>query len=412
MNPRNDVMERLAAACPAALDPDPARPRRAADLRKAMGAAEQEDIVLTPADPVSEPGRPGRPERHWRRRRPWLIPLLAAGLTGAVIATGLVAPDVLQRTVDPSPDGPASEASQGDARRAALVMAARAERLPEPAPGRFWQSRARTITLNQVAPDRSEARIDENLYAVNVTSEQVEWTPRDGRAEPVGYERLLGFEPRTAADAAAWRASGSPPSVIPTGLMAVRPPGDGRSVSREPGPWTAIPSGMRDSTILDRDEENKAAGERKVPIHERLRMLPTDPRRLRGDLFCPPRWSKDCVDFMTQHAYDLTGRYAVSPKLRAAVIRMLLAEPRVIVTANAVDPLGRRGIGLAVDTTFESPPTFRKTIVLNSRTGEPLGFTMTVIKGLPKSGHQTGQTPFQDAVVGSGWTNSPPETPR
>lgn len=411
MGRHSDVMRRLAAARPASLDPVDSATRREPDPRAATLSSDRSGgtvgvVFASPhAADSSDPGRPGLrgrgsrrgPSTH-RRSRGWLAPVVAATATGAVIAAVAMLPDA------PTGRGGQVAAASG-ARALALAMADRTERLP-PEGGRYWHTHALSTSREDVVGPKRGG------YSVTVRREIFKWTPggrRDDFKDDANvYGRLAGFRPLAEADEAAWRAAGSPARI----RTSERVPGATEAVTKGTGDWRPNDP-FRSGRVTPLGTTPDGPG---VPTDREMQKLPTDPVRLRAEVFCPrtgPGAGPGCEPRrVLADVYGAMETNPVPPVLRAAMIRMLVNEPRVTPIGRTTDPLGRPGVGFAVSTTNPDGMVVRELAIFDERTGQALASPAFVVRSGNTSPLKPGDLLNVQALLDVGWTQERPTLPK
>ena len=333
------VMKALADARPAHLDP-PATPPLPFPLTGATTAA----------------------PRPRRRRATALIP--AAGLAAA--AAAVVA--VVANGSAPTPGRPAPTAEAARPLTASQILLAAAERSDRDAAGtgRYLVVRTENGSVLTVRSGTSTYRmIDRNSSEI--------WLSRTGGPTRTIVQDL-GMTPPTPADAAAWRAAGSPGQVLvgkplPTGELGPAHPvsttGGPRQVSTTDGSIYAI--GAATASVRD------------------LERLPADPAALRGALL--ERFDGGGGDLPTDRGQwllavtsSLITDIPVSGPVRAAAFRLIATLPGVRSLGVVPDRRGRTGQGFAYTAVSAGGGTIERRFVIDAATGRALGEETRVLR--------------------------------
>ncbi|MFB4302110.1 CU044_5270 family protein [Actinomadura sp. NTSP31] len=397
---KHDVMEALAAARPAQLDPqadpDAARARRERDLGRAFRA-----------DPeaASAVGRP-------RGRRPvrWAV-------TGVVAAGAAAAVGIATVGSSGSPDAPGgSRPSQNIDldKQAVLAAATKAEQAPI---GKYWYT-DRIDGQSYVVPAKTGA------YAiVGAQSESFGWFGVKSGTGEAYYLRDLPARPLTERDAALWRKAGSPSS------FRVRTDGGFTTYGTKAAKWRS--SGPEAGT------DARGGGEFLGMSAEQLRNLPSDPaalaRRFLSEAEAGRAMGMDpksgrapspeqAAASRIWRVASLLGGAPVPPKARAGLMRALAAQPGVQAIGHVTDPVGRRGVALAsterTTTITDGPKAERGTyrsrqvIVFDERTGALLSVQDTLTRpGGEYAQMKPGFVIDYSATRSSGWTDGKPKPP-
>ncbi|CAM5708908.1 hypothetical protein SALBM311S_09999 [Streptomyces alboniger] len=340
---RPDVMKVLAGARPDALDPSRLAdsPRQREDLARLLAGGTDSRVAGF---------------RVTERLRGGIRPLGTVAALAAVAASAVVV-STLDR--DPSGErpgapphsssaaaGPGSSTSDGqgevrvDGRLELLSVAKKAE--TSAADGTYWQTTTRSEDVNVVGEPGK-------LFAVRTTSTD-EWSVgvRPG-TRSLMVSGLNGVTaPRTEADAARWRAAGSPETM------------QAEVMGNEEGGTLGYTMGTRRPMVMRTDADDKvyALGPRNVSYQD-LRELPSDSgelgrelERLHGE--DSGAEIKDRTAYVLRQAADLITM-PVKPAVRAAAYRVMAEQPGVRGLGRVTDPLGREGAGVTFPGTYETP---------------------------------------------------------
>ncbi|MEU3167611.1 hypothetical protein [Streptosporangium sp. NPDC006930] len=385
----NDVNERVRALRPDALTEDAHRRRREADLARAFATAVSGPDRASGRAPDSVSFRvPLDASRPLSRLRltPGIVLTgalvgLAAAVTVPAVMTGTVglrgpgggrtaaiaSPDPASGTSPvrhPEAQVPPSETSGSlpvatpgtrvvtlDARSFLLTGAETAARTTSPE-GRYWFERTRTF--EPAGSGATVAHTDESWY--------------DGRAGRIVSNQDVNITFATEAAKAAWRAKGAP---------ALWPGPRTEDFSRLSLRWRV------GSETLTMDE---------------VRDLPGDAEELE-------RWLRSAhrdgpfPAFVFDAARYLLASPA-SPATRAATLRVLAAQPGIVLKKDVLDPLGRTGFAVI---TAEG----HHTLVVDESGARLLAFVYTGPDESPRTGDRSAHLPFRKglriAYEESGW---------
>lgn len=326
---KNDVLQRLAAARPAHLDPDLPTPSQ----------VRQEELASFMSLP-----RGTRRDRAAARTRRVPYPLLS----GLALATATaVAAVVITGTASEQP-GPAPSATLGSGSQVLLAAASHVEQRPAGS-GKYWY-------VEEEFADR--CKVPGKTYSIDVRGEQRWWTATVGNKY---WSQSLdtGARPSTKADEAAWKADGSPRSW------------DLGNDADEI--YTYAGKGEFDHDAPGGSADSVPMGE--VPLRL-LPTLPTDAKALRKRLFelvdehyNGPKRILDRI--VVEDAVQLATTLPSTPALRAAAYRLLAAEPGVRSLGDVKDHTGRTGYAVAL--TAEHAPGIELRLIFDKSTGMPLG---------------------------------------
>ncbi|MEV7284258.1 CU044_5270 family protein [Streptomyces sp. NPDC093252] len=372
---QRDVMARLAAARPAALD-DGAMADPVTRARE-LAAAVRHD---TP--PVSR--KPWRPVRRPR----WALAALPVAV--AVTVT------LVQGGGGGSGDG----SGGGTASDYLLAAAAKVEARGDGSGGDYWFQEERLGALHRVPGDGDGDQGEgEGAYVIDQRETGRQWLASGSDRRWSEYEDT-GTGPASPADERAWRAAGSPDEwTLPESA-------GGDVVRREP------------SGVVKRDAPGD--GVDVVPIGElttdQLKSLPTEPGALRERLvelanarFRAADGSPDDLTdrIVVWQAIEIAVRLPADAELRAAAYRLLSQEPGVRDLGVVEDRSGREGNGVALPAR-EGESELR--LILDRSTGAPLG-TLTVATRA-HDGWAEGETTSYTTIVERRWTDTPPSFDR
>ncbi|WP_433179311.1 CU044_5270 family protein [Actinoallomurus sp. CA-150999] len=269
-----------------------------------------------------------------RRRAPrlrWTLPGLGlvAAATAVALALGTTGGAPKRSIPTPLPLG-------GKA-----VFLAAAERAESQPMGGYWYS-------DQISG--ASYLLKDGYAIIGAHLETFEWT---GAAKSSGgrfYGRDLPARPATPEDEAAWRRAGAPRS------FRVLSNGSPMTYTRHASRWEEDKGGRRPGGRFP-----LRGGE--LTTQEVLR-LPTDPETLASRFLTPlvgkrpPGASGSPVPkgpapvsnaYKLELAASLFEGAPLPPKVRAGLMRALVAQPGVHTIETATDALGRQGVALAVD---------------------------------------------------------------
>ncbi|QFG23428.1 hypothetical protein [Actinomadura sp. WMMB 499] len=371
---------------------------------------------------IAHPGRatgraPGRAGGPARVRFGWPVKaglgVVAAGAAAAVAiaATGSGTPE--------SPGGPGgTRAAPVDLGKQAVLAAA--ENAAQQETGKYFYIHY-TDGQSYVVPAGTGS------YAIaGARSETFIAAGLESGGKVTFYGREPGPRLWTPQDEALWKKAGSPPKLKVwssdkwlTFDMAKKPP------------WT--PSGT--------DTHSEWLGDYTI---EGLQNLPADPQRLAKRLLDEKNFPEagrvweagaPVTEQITREQFMAgtkiravgwrLGGLPIPPKVRAALMKALMAEPGVRAVGATTDPLGREGVALAsgdrtVEVTgeFGTPPenqgTYgsREEIVFDKATGDVLAMQNVLTKpGGPYKDREPGFIIDYQAVPDMGWSDTVPAPP-
>ena len=340
----SDVMKSLADARPARLDP-PGTPPLPFPLTVSTASAR-------------------------RTRRPRAAALIPAGglAVAAVAAIGVVAFDS-----DPPAPAPGGSGTSTEAVRpltAAQILLTAAERSSRDAPGDGRYLVVRTESGSVLTVGSGTA-----TYEMATRSAYETWLSRSGTEPTRVVSQDLGMTPLTPADAAAWRAAGSPARVpvgkpLPSGELG-------------PGTPVSIAAGPRRRSTTDGGHAY-ALGATNVSVRD-LEKLPADPVALRtallkhfdgggGDLPA----GRD--QWLLAVAANLIADIPVSGPVRGAAFRLIATLPGVRPLGVVADRRGRAGQGFAFTSVHAGGGAIERRFVIDPATGRALGQESRVLR--------------------------------
>ncbi|MEV5705135.1 CU044_5270 family protein [Actinoallomurus sp. NPDC052274] len=348
-----------------------------------------------------------RETAHRRRRGRVLIPAVLAG-AATVTAAALVA-GIGGHT--PAPGGPRSMPLDG--RSVLLAAADEAEKLPT---GNYWFT-------DQIS---GQSYIVKGGYAITGAHfETFEWTAAKAGGGHLFYGRDLPARPLTEEDEAAWRRAGAPKS------FRVWSNDHYGTYTTKAGSWSA-------------DRPHETGGKFFVPGtgHElspaELQNLPTDSATLKKT-FLPTvnpmrakvnpaaaKWFADPAHVVLQ-AGEAFANAPLPPKVQAALMRTVAAQPGVRSLGTVTDPLGRRAIAIGADWTDSRPAGLgkdgkprwekigyigREELLFDPHTGAYLGDQQVLVKaGTEYRTRKPGFVINYSLARSSGWTQKKPSPP-
>lgn len=347
-----DVMDLLAKARPARLDPPPHRhehiSQAVAGLVADSSAAEQHAAL----DQLRRP-------RY--RRVAFLGTVGAAAATVTAVVVAVAGPGTAPRTAPDAVPGAAAPATQApmDSSRLLLVAAERSDDAPQ-AGGRY-------LTMQTESGRAVPVKAADGTYTmVDRTSGQY-WLARDSADTSWVFGQSLGAVPATPGDEAAWRRNGSPTVV--------------RITTPKPYDLRVAPGRVFGDRV---DPAHLfALGDRNVSQAE-LDALPTDPAALRGVLLS--RFDGGGGDMPTDRdewlftvATHVVIDLPVSNEVRAAAYRMLATLPGVRGLGAVQDMRGRPGQAIAY--TPAAPGNgLEVRLIIDPDTGRALGKELRVVQ--------------------------------
>ncbi|GAA4620505.1 hypothetical protein GCM10023196_004760 [Actinoallomurus vinaceus] len=352
----------------------------------------------------SQPREAVRRRGHARR----LVPAVAAGavaVTAAVLVAGTGGGT-------PTPRRSTTAAPfRGDS-----VLLAAADVAAKQPMGEYWYT-------NQLS---GLSFVVKGGYAITCAHmETFEWTAVKAGGGHLFYGRDLPARPLAAEDEAAWRKAGSP------SISQVWNTDHYTPCATKAGSWKPdINHDKGGSFFVPGTAVELTAAE--------AQHLPTDPAKLTKMFLVrdvnPARakmdpvgskWLNDPAHVVRNASYAFANA-PLPPKVRAALMRALAAQPGVRNLGTMTDPLGRRAIAFGADWTDGRPDrgrggkvvwtkfgyTYREVLLFDRKTGEYLGDEAVLVK--PGGRYRTRKPGFvlhYELLRGSGWTNKKPSPP-
>lgn len=336
-----------------------------------------------------------RPRATARRRR--RVVFVPAVLTGAAGVTAVVLA-LAAGHGGPGPRRPSPAPVRLDPESVFLSAADKAERQPM---GRYWYT-------DQVG---GQSYIVKDGYAITgAMSESFEWTAVKAGGGDRLYFRWLPARPATADDEAAWRRAGSPKSFRVWSndhyqtYNTLRAGAWGREQARDDsGGQFFVPGGsLTAKEILD---------------------LPTDPATLakRFVNWTPklPHGAKLRNGYQLYWVARLFESAPLPPKVRAGLMRALVAQPGLRTIGPVTDQLGRRGVAITADESSDDedfkgdPYTEREQLIFDPRTGDLLADENVLDRpGGEYHSRKPGFVINYTLIRESRWTDARPTPPR
>jgi hypothetical protein len=385
---KDDIMKELAASRPGHLSGD--------------GAADEATRRSNLSRAFSQPRVTAR-----RRRRLMVVPAVAAGVaavTAVVLSVSMGGGGTRPSPATTVPLGPDS---------VFLAAAAAMEQQPT---GEYWFT-------DQI---QGQSYIVKEGYAVTgAHSETFEWTSVKKSGGNLFYGRDLPARPLTREDEAAWRKAGKPSS------FRVWSNDHYGTYTTKAGSWQAdlpqaqpggkffVPgSGAMTTAQLQNMTTDSAQLAKTFLTPSRERVSSRDPRM--------SVWLGDPAHVIL-NASDAFGDAPLPPRVRAGLMRALVAQPGIRNLGTVTDPLGRRGIAIGADWSDQGPKYgkgaklmwgktpfgAREELIFDAKTGEYLGNQQVLTR--PGGEYRTRKPGF---VInywlerGSGWTDKKPVPPR
>jgi hypothetical protein len=405
-------MELLAAARPASLD-SPSLAHVRAALVSAVLADERADSAGQWPDHVVTPLSPRRQDRRWRAT------FLPVGLAVAASATAVAIVLTTSGGVSEQATPKGSPKPTPATLTASEVLLAAAAHVSAGSPtGRYW--RVREVT-GELLPAGTAA----HPYDVFFANGFDDWYARAGGRRGWNIYRQLATVLASRADAAAWRAAGSPTEwTYPFGKISTRP--------TPPRATWQISDGA--VGLVEGDLPGLTAAQFKA-MPDNARQLAKLLRRYALRTCAGQKGCSTLDQIVWTEAVDLL--YApISANVRAATFKVMAALPGVRLLGKLTDPLGRRGYAFGT-----GPSAPRAIAIIDPSTGRllatesigsvPRTLPCPLFYKVPGTGAQTGsprirsrcpshpyvgrsydgQVNGYDAIVSAGWTGDSPVLP-
>ncbi|GAA2431737.1 hypothetical protein GCM10010191_51990 [Actinomadura vinacea] len=363
-----------------------------------------------------------RPRRGFRvQLGGFRIPLVSMVATAAVV-TSAVAVVTLRSDPEPAPQNG----------NVLLVAATNAQKAPI---GKYWHVKKRSGEIKAVGKKAS------THYRVDSRQGGEIWAERNGKA--IQAHREFADVPVTAEDKRRWQAAGSPEKPrIPDPddandyvMLDMTPRG-----SQTPPAW--YPSddryfGLTAAQIAKLPTEPRALEEALLNLEGVWRAVATSnkPEPLRA------LHGQDRVRALSDVTVTLLSTAPAPPAVRAAVFRMLAAQPGVKAEGKVTDPIGRTGtaVSLPLETTmplglYTAPKqlaTYRRQMIIDPDAGTLLAIRHLVDKpprgrkklpsgdlgqtrwlkaeNMPDRFHRPGELASYEVYEVTEWTNAEPQ---
>ncbi|MFI5713765.1 CU044_5270 family protein [Kribbella sp. NPDC051620] len=268
-----------------------------------------------------------------------------------------------------------------------LVQLAIKQEVDEKVSGKFF--RVRNLQI------RGAIEVGSPKYKILQKSITESWMPmRQGVESWFGWVDL-GAHPATRADAAKWRAQGSPTEWPMT----------------ETDPVTMAPTEpvVNKMTFDEVPPGYYLSGVKPVSAQQ-IQALPTDPEKLRAVLAANAE-SWMTADDINYQVFSAAGRLLFEmpspPKLRGAALRVLSMLPGVRIKENVKDPIGRTGTQISMDWAKSGRPSSGPTRLWDGKTN----FIVDPNTGRLLSQEYDGFKRGANVVLESGWTDEKPTPP-
>jgi len=425
--------------------------RRGADLARAAA-----DRTVRPA-----PARRRRARAGYGRPRQHLIAgAVAVTAAAAVIAAVVLTGNRPAGAPRPSSSPPRADTTAGQFTTARQVLLTAAAHVASaPAAGKYW--RIREIT-GRTWPAGTKA----HPYDISQTVSFDQWNPRAAGQKGWNIFQSLGAVPASPADAAAWRAAGSPAtwhSGLKPGRSSGAVPFPGAGGAPRPGELSAATAASAPGASWQVSNGVIGYVEGDLPglTAAQFRRMPTTTAGVAAVLrhytqeltFCAEHHFSGCST-QDQIIWDEALALLQDPvfaAVRSATFKVMAALPGVRLLGPMTDPLGRHGYGLdggpqspsydpayhpvsavvidphtgALLATEDIDPMPRnvqcQTVILDGRAasqGKPLimtrlpgGRTAPCVGSSYEGRSYPGQVDSYVAVVSTGWTDAAPVPP-
>lgn len=266
---------------------------------------------------------------------------------------------------DPAPVPDAAEVARPLTASQILLAAAERSSRETSGTGKYLVVRTESASVITVGSGAS-------AYEMTQKSSYESWLSRSGKQRNWLVFQDLGMTPTTPADAAAWRAAGSPKQVmvgkpLPNGEL-----GPGSPVSIAAGPRRSGPSEPADLYAI---------GVRNVSVRD-LEKLPVDPAALRAELLQQfdgggGDLPVDRDEWLLTVASGLITEIPVNGAVRSAAFRLIATLPGVRSLGDVTDQRGRPGQGFAYPT---QGGTIERRFMIDVASGRALGEETRVLR--------------------------------
>jgi hypothetical protein len=307
------------------------------------------------------------------------ITITAAAAVAAAVVTGT--PPAGRHPAPPAPRAHgappphAAPAQFTTARQVLLTAAAHVTRVP--ATGKYWR-------LREITGKTWPAGTTAHPYDISLAVSFDQWNPKRVGQKSWDIFQGLGAAPATAADAAAWRAAGSP-TTWHSGQDDTRQARDGTAGGV---PWTGelaagtAASARGASWQVGNGIVGYIEGDLPGLTAAQFRQMPTTPAGVRAllrqyyvETNCPSHPARCSTEgqFLWSEALALL-QDPVSAAVRSATFKVMASLPGVRLLGPVTDPLGRQGYGLSAGPEGLSFGGFNplQAVVIDPRTGSLL----------------------------------------
>jgi len=340
-------------------------------------------------------------------------------------------------TVHP-PKGHGAKGGPTTAREVLLTAAAHV--LANPTTGTYWR-------VQEISGITWPGGTKAHPYDISFENSYDKFNPRSPGQKEYEIDQQLGTRPATPADAAAWRAAGSPATwhYAPHSLR-------GKNILTLGSPWGGDLWPAVATTVAQARTATWAVSDGTVGFIEgdlaglnaaQFAQIPGRPRavaallrRYAEQTYCVQHPTSGCSteDQIVWSEALFLLEDPVSPQVRSATFKVMASLPGVRLLGPMTDPLGRTGYGIAGGPQDPGNPNYHplKAVVIDPATGSLLAtveigpiprsvrcWTMLNVigpeqcLGPPYLGRSyPGQVDTFIAVVSAGWTNASPSLPR
>jgi hypothetical protein len=419
---RRDVIAELAASRPGNLEPP------------SPGSARARAAAIIAEHPIAHhlPDRlpAGRPVIR-RTMLAAVAAITAAGAAVALVLAGVVAVPVHRATSESAPEHHHSRARPARNLTArAVLLAAAAHVANVPVTGKYWRV---TMIGGLTVPAGTTA----NPYDISIRAYADQWNPSSAGQREWQITQQLGARPDTPADAAAWRAAGSP-ARWHSGLKPHSYPGGYPVQWNNPLAVTTAASARSATWQVSDGTVGFVEGDLAGLDAAQFRKVSARPQRVEAllrhyALRARCRYSRcSSVNQLMWAEAVMLLQDPVSAPVRAATFKVMAALPGVRLIGPMTDPLGRPGYAIAGGSQDPNadPRNFNPTrvVLIDPRSGSllataelgPMPRSLHCLSFGPKN-NCTGSTykgrSYQRqvddyvAVVREGWTNASPQLP-